>query len=54
MDEYACPKCKKGTVKVVGNAFIEEGEYNGSSYEIEGNATKHACEGCGFEFYTRD
>lgn len=52
--EYSCPKCSTGTMKKAGSAFIEEGEYDGKSYEVEGDATKHACDSCGFEFYTLD
>lgn len=47
-----CPFCLKPTIEDDGSVFIEEGAYDGKSYEAEGDAPRYRCtsEGCGKTF----
>lgn len=48
---HYCPQCgKTETLKVKASAFVEQGEYVGSSYEFEGQADHYACKHCGYQF----
>lgn len=46
-----CPHCgAAGTIKGAGTVYCEQGEYNGSSYEAEGEGAQYACTRCNGQF----
>lgn len=42
----SCPYCRSNAVSVVGDVFVEQGEYNGKKYDHEGDATHWMCGDC--------
>lgn len=46
-----CTKCgSHGTIEEVAEAFVEQGAYDGETYEYEGKAPLYACSACGGQF----
>lgn len=46
-----CPHCgAAGTLQSVGSVYCEQGEYEGNSYEAEGDGTQYACTRCSGQF----
>lgn len=50
-DVRFCPYCGSKELKEVEGAFLEIGEYDGSSYRSEGHADGYECVACYGEFW---